>query len=132
LRFLCKISFLEIYQEVITDLLQPASTRLQIREDLKRGVHVEGLSEEVVVDGEDIIIALLVHCFICISIKASIRVASTHLLSIPTLLYPLPFGIFPPWPMVYFKAGSPGQRDSLEAGIMDSRRLLMYFQVQCG
>lgn len=49
--FLCKCSFLEIYKEVITDLLNPAATRLQIREDFKRGIHVEGLVEEVVTSG---------------------------------------------------------------------------------
>ena len=50
--FLCKCSFLEVYKEVITDLLNPAATRLQIREDLKRGVYVEGLMEEEVHNGE--------------------------------------------------------------------------------
>lgn len=40
------LSYLEIYNEVITDLLKPASTALQIRDgDIKRGVYVEELSE---------------------------------------------------------------------------------------
>ncbi|KAL0036686.1 hypothetical protein WJX79_005705 [Trebouxia sp. C0005] len=46
--FLCKCSFLEIYKEVITDLLNPTATRLHIREDLQQGVHVEGLLEQTV------------------------------------------------------------------------------------
>ncbi len=50
--FLCKCSFLEIYKEVITDLLNPAATRLHIREDLQQGVHVEGLSQETVTSGK--------------------------------------------------------------------------------
>lgn len=50
-QFLCKCSFLEIYKEVITDLLNPAATRLHIREDAKTGMYVEGLSETVVVSG---------------------------------------------------------------------------------
>jgi len=50
--FLCKCSFLEIYKEVITDLLNPAATRLHIREDLQQGVHVEGLLEETVTSGK--------------------------------------------------------------------------------
>lgn len=49
--FLCKCSFLEIYKEVITDLLNPAATWLQIREDSKTGTYVEGLSEHVVASG---------------------------------------------------------------------------------
>ena len=50
--FLCKVSCLEIYQEVITDLLCPDRTRLQLREDLRHGIYVENLSEEVVTDGQ--------------------------------------------------------------------------------
>lgn len=50
--FLCKVSCLEIYQEVITDLLCPERTRLQLREDLRHGIYVDLLSEEVVTCGE--------------------------------------------------------------------------------
>ena len=50
-RFICRCSFLEIYKEVITDLLNPAATRLQIREDFKRGIHVEGLIEHITSSG---------------------------------------------------------------------------------
>lgn len=46
--FSCRCSFLEIYKETITDLLEPGSTNLQIREDLNRGVYVERLSEAAV------------------------------------------------------------------------------------
>ncbi|KAG2545864.1 hypothetical protein PVAP13_9KG464522 [Panicum virgatum] len=45
LRFTCKCSFLEIYNEQILDLLNPNSVNLQIREDAKKGVHVENLTE---------------------------------------------------------------------------------------
>nr|QWT43324.1 kinesin-like protein KIN12C [Citrullus lanatus] len=41
----CKCSFLEIYNEQITDLLDPSSTNLLLREDVKKGVYVENLSE---------------------------------------------------------------------------------------
>jgi hypothetical protein len=45
-------SFLEIYNEVITDLLRPCSTGLNIRDgDIKRGVYVEDLSETNVLNG---------------------------------------------------------------------------------
>lgn len=50
-QFLCKCSFLEIYNETLTDLLSPSDTNLLIREDLKHGVYVENLSELVVDSG---------------------------------------------------------------------------------
>lgn len=53
LRYSLKCSFLEIYNETITDLLNPAAYNLQIREDIRRGCYVEGLSEEIVLNGED-------------------------------------------------------------------------------
>ncbi|XP_022947427.1 kinesin-like protein KIN-12D [Cucurbita moschata] len=45
LEYNCKCSFLEIYNEQITDLLDPSSTNLLLREDVKKGVYVENLSE---------------------------------------------------------------------------------------
>eukprot|EP00899_Mesostigma_viride_P015431 jgi/Mesvir1/2388/Mv25135-RA.1 len=52
-KFLCKCSFLEIYNEHIADLLRPESTNLNIREDIKRGVYVESLAEEDVFSVDD-------------------------------------------------------------------------------
>ncbi len=43
-----RASYLQIYNEVISDLLKVERTSLQIREDKKKGVFVEGLSEWVV------------------------------------------------------------------------------------
>lgn len=40
-----RASYLQIYNENISDLLKTERTSLQIREDKKRGVFVEGLSE---------------------------------------------------------------------------------------
>ena len=48
MRFLVRASYLQIYNEVISDLLKPERSNLAIREDKKRGVFVEGLSEWVV------------------------------------------------------------------------------------
>ncbi|KAL3626647.1 hypothetical protein CASFOL_030196 [Castilleja foliolosa] len=48
LTYSCKCSFLEIYNEQITDLLEPSSTNLQLREDSKKGVYVENLTEHSV------------------------------------------------------------------------------------
>jgi kinesin family protein 3/17 len=40
-----RASYLQIYNEVISDLLRSERSNLHIREDKKRGVFVEGLSE---------------------------------------------------------------------------------------
>jgi hypothetical protein len=48
MRFLVRASYLQIYNEQISDLLKPERNNLSIREDKKRGVFVEGLSEWVV------------------------------------------------------------------------------------
>ncbi|XP_067292937.1 kinesin-like protein KIF15 isoform X3 [Pseudorasbora parva] len=44
--FLCKCSFIEIYNEQIYDLLDSVSNSLFLREDIKRGVFVEGAVEK--------------------------------------------------------------------------------------
>ena len=46
-----KCSFLEIYNENVTDLLRPSSGNLNLREDMKRGCYVDNLSEEIVLNG---------------------------------------------------------------------------------
>lgn len=46
--FLCKSSFIEIYNEQIYDLLDTASANLFIRENIKKGVFVEGAVEKYV------------------------------------------------------------------------------------
>ncbi|XP_047322469.1 kinesin-like protein KIN-12B [Impatiens glandulifera] len=46
LTYQCRCSFLEIYNEQITDLLDPSQGNLQIREDVSSGVYVENLTEE--------------------------------------------------------------------------------------
>ncbi|XP_035545582.1 kinesin-like protein KIN-7K, chloroplastic isoform X2 [Juglans regia] len=45
--FLLRVSYLEIYNEVMNDLLNPAGQNLRIRED-SQGIFVEGIKEEVV------------------------------------------------------------------------------------
>ena len=47
-----KCSFLEIYNENVTDLLRPSSGNLNLREDMKRGCYVDNLSEEIVLNGK--------------------------------------------------------------------------------
>jgi len=47
-KYLVRASYLQIYNEVISDLLKPDKSNLVIREDRKRGVFVDGLSEWVV------------------------------------------------------------------------------------
>ncbi|KAF9669495.1 hypothetical protein SADUNF_Sadunf14G0113400 [Salix dunnii] len=54
LKYQCRCSFLEIYNEQITDLLDPSQRNLQIREDMRTGVYVENLREECVFTMKDV------------------------------------------------------------------------------
>ncbi|EPS74248.1 hypothetical protein M569_00506, partial [Genlisea aurea] len=45
--FLLRVSYLEIYNEVLNDLLDPTGQNLRVRED-SQGTYVEGIKEEVV------------------------------------------------------------------------------------
>ncbi|KAK7359344.1 hypothetical protein VNO77_01299 [Canavalia gladiata] len=54
LEYQCHCSFLEIYNEQITDLLDPNQRNLQIREDVKSGVYVENLTKEQVCTVKDV------------------------------------------------------------------------------
>ncbi|KNA12210.1 hypothetical protein SOVF_127820 [Spinacia oleracea] len=71
-RFTCKCSFLEIYNELILDLLNPSSVNLQIREDLKKGIHVENLTELEVTSAREVMQQLLQGA-------ANRKVASTNM-----------------------------------------------------
>ncbi|KAL6623499.1 hypothetical protein ACP70R_033378 [Stipagrostis hirtigluma subsp. patula] len=72
LKYSCKCSFLEIYNEQITDLLDPSSSNLPLREDIRKGVYVENLTEfEVACVGD--IIKLLMQG------SANRKVASTNM-----------------------------------------------------
>lgn len=53
--YLIRCSYLEIYNEQIMDLLDPNQQNLHIREDIKKGVYVEGLNEEVVANAQDML-----------------------------------------------------------------------------
>ncbi|KAL1831052.1 hypothetical protein ACET3Z_000703 [Daucus carota] len=55
IRYTCKCSFLEIYNEQILDLLDPSSINLQIREDTKKGVYVDNLTEVEVSSSRDVL-----------------------------------------------------------------------------
>ncbi|XP_055892985.1 kinesin-like protein KIF15 [Biomphalaria glabrata] len=52
-QFLCRCSFLEIYQEQIFDLLDTASQGLHLRENMNKGVFVDGLIEQVICNPSD-------------------------------------------------------------------------------
>ncbi|XP_024367331.1 kinesin-like protein KIN-12F isoform X4 [Physcomitrium patens] len=72
LKFKCRCSFLEIYNEQITDLLEPSSSNLQVREDATKGVYVEGLTEVEVQNEQDVLHLLLLGA-------ANRRVAATNM-----------------------------------------------------
>ncbi|XP_047323836.1 kinesin-like protein KIN-12E [Impatiens glandulifera] len=59
LKYTCKCSFLEIYNEQILDLLEPNANNLQIREDIKKGVYVDSLTEVAVTSANDVMQQLL-------------------------------------------------------------------------
>ena len=40
------MSMMEIYNEVVNDLLNPANTNMKLREDPRRGIYVDGIQEE--------------------------------------------------------------------------------------
>lgn len=60
--FLCKCSFIEIYNEQIFDLLDTASASLFVRENIKKGVFVEGAVEKFVNSAAEAY-QVLISCF---------------------------------------------------------------------
>ena len=53
IQFLCKCSFLEIYNENVFDLLDAASRGLHLRENIKKGVFVDGIIEHPVTNASE-------------------------------------------------------------------------------
>ncbi|XP_022147755.1 kinesin-like protein KIN-7O isoform X2 [Momordica charantia] len=53
--FLLRMSYMEIYNEEINDLLVPEHRKLQIHESLERGIYVAGLREEIVASSEQVL-----------------------------------------------------------------------------
>ncbi|KAK1269835.1 Kinesin-like protein NACK2 [Acorus gramineus] len=53
--FLLRMSYMEIYNEEINDLLAPEHRKLQIHESLERGIFVAGLREEIVTCPEQVL-----------------------------------------------------------------------------
>lgn len=51
MKYICKVSMIEIYNETIFDLLSSVQSQCYIREDIKHGVHMEGQVEEQVFSG---------------------------------------------------------------------------------
>jgi hypothetical protein len=48
-----KVSFLEIYNETIIDLLNPKEANIEIREHYSKGIYIQNLSEKVVSTREE-------------------------------------------------------------------------------
>ncbi|XP_047973668.1 kinesin-like protein KIN-12E [Salvia hispanica] len=59
IKFTCRCSFIEIYNEQILDLLDPLSSNLQIREDTHKGIYVENVTEVEVTSARDVIQQLI-------------------------------------------------------------------------
>ncbi|KAI9466408.1 P-loop containing nucleoside triphosphate hydrolase protein, partial [Coemansia mojavensis] len=49
-KYLCRASYIEIYNETIYDLLDPLTRTCAMREDIKRGVFIDNVTEETVQD----------------------------------------------------------------------------------
>lgn len=56
--FLVRVSYMEIYNEEINDLLAPDNRKLQIHESIERGIFVAGLREEIADSVEQVIAVL--------------------------------------------------------------------------
>ncbi|XP_047329333.1 kinesin-like protein KIN-7N [Impatiens glandulifera] len=56
--FLIRVSYMEIYNEEIKDLLAIENQKLQIHESLERGVFVAGLQEQIVNNAEQVLMLL--------------------------------------------------------------------------
>ncbi|PRP77553.1 kinesin family member 11 [Planoprotostelium fungivorum] len=52
--FVLRVSYLEIYNEIINDLLAPDNVNLKVHEDKSKGVYVGNLKEEVVLSPEHV------------------------------------------------------------------------------
>lgn len=57
LEFIVKVSYIEIYMERIRDLLDPYKSKvnLQVREDVQRGIFVEGMTEVCVTSDDELL-----------------------------------------------------------------------------
>ncbi|KAJ9536971.1 hypothetical protein OSB04_029704 [Centaurea solstitialis] len=53
--FLLRMSYMEIYNEEINDLLAPEHRKLQIHESIERGIFVAGLREEIVTSAKQVL-----------------------------------------------------------------------------
>ncbi|KAJ3677193.1 hypothetical protein LUZ60_002917 [Juncus effusus] len=53
--FLLRMSYMEIYNEDINDLLVPEHRKLQVHENIERGIYVAGLKEEIVTCPEQVL-----------------------------------------------------------------------------
>ncbi|KAJ1921252.1 hypothetical protein H4219_000851 [Mycoemilia scoparia] len=52
--FLIRVSYLEIYNEVIRDLIEPSKNNLKIHETVKKEIFVGGLSEQIVFNSKEV------------------------------------------------------------------------------
>jgi kinesin family member 5 len=58
IEFTVKVSFIEIYNEKVRDLLEPTKNNLKIHENKQQGVYVQDMTESYV-GGEDEVFSLL-------------------------------------------------------------------------
>ena len=56
--FLLRVSYMEIYSENITDLLNPEESRLKMRENAEKEMSVQNITEKVVTGVDDVIVLM--------------------------------------------------------------------------
>lgn len=54
-KVIVRVSYLQVYNECIYDLLRPERKNLNIREDKNKGTYVESLSQFIVTDPYDVL-----------------------------------------------------------------------------
>jgi hypothetical protein len=61
MQYTCRCSYLQIYQEAVLDLLKPDTGKQHTLSHNNQGIHVEGLHEQVVLNGVCALISVFLH-----------------------------------------------------------------------
>ena len=92
--FLLRVAYMEIYNEVIQDLLNPKPTNLKIHEDPEQGVFVGDLREEVVMNPRQVLDLMVqgegMHGILSVLWRLFFFLPSIHHTPIPRSIHPVP------------------------------------------
>lgn len=79
--FVLKISYIEVYNETLNDLLNPGATDIKLQEDPQRGVVVTGVREETIVNTDDEIVFSAQQVLARIAAGEAVRHVGRHNMS---------------------------------------------------